>query len=138
MANTQLNNKVRNPKNLSEWLDIYNIDITDGNNYTITPSSHWDFSDWDGGEGGGSGGGGGGSGTNVVSTLSTTTTNIASYEDEDECLSLNQAITDAALSSNTQEGTTIYSLFTIKDDIATYDDECLTLGQALINAMLAS
>lgn len=41
MANTQLNHKVRNPKDLSKWMTIWSADITNGTTYTITPSSNW-------------------------------------------------------------------------------------------------
>ena len=41
MANTQLNHKVRNPKDLSKWLTIWSADITNGTTYTITPSNNW-------------------------------------------------------------------------------------------------
>ena len=47
MANTILNNKVRNPKDLSKWLDIWTANIADKNNqtneyeYIIIPSSKW-------------------------------------------------------------------------------------------------
>ena len=43
MANTKLENKVRNPKNLNKWLDIWSADITNDTNYTLIPSSHWLF-----------------------------------------------------------------------------------------------
>lgn len=41
MANTQLNHKVRNPKDLSKWLTIWSADITNSTTYTITPSNNW-------------------------------------------------------------------------------------------------
>lgn len=41
MANTQLTHKVRNPKNLENWLTIWNADIENGTTYTITPSNNW-------------------------------------------------------------------------------------------------
>lgn len=40
--NTQLNRKVRNPKHLYKWLDIWSADI-DNDTYTITPSANWDI-----------------------------------------------------------------------------------------------
>ena len=41
MANTQLTHKVRNPKNLENWLTIWNADVEDGTTYTIIPSNNW-------------------------------------------------------------------------------------------------
>lgn len=47
-TNWKLNNKVRNPRDLSQWLDIWSADITNNkdnetNNYiyTIIPSTNW-------------------------------------------------------------------------------------------------
>lgn len=46
-TNTKLNNKVRNPKDLSQWLDIWSANITNKDNetnkykYTIIPSTNW-------------------------------------------------------------------------------------------------
>lgn len=139
MANTQLNNKVRNPKDLSKWLDIWNIDIVDNNNYTITPSSHWVFPSGGGSsDGSGSGGGSGDGGSSAIPTLSTTSGEVAIYEAE-ECLTLNQVIIDATLSWSGGSGSGSYSLSTVKDEIASYDiDECLTFGQALIDAILST
>jgi len=41
MSNTQLTRKIRNPKNLATWLDVWTADIINENNYTITPSNKW-------------------------------------------------------------------------------------------------
>ena len=43
MGNTTLTHKLRNPKDLSKWLDIWTADVTDANNYTIAPSEHWEI-----------------------------------------------------------------------------------------------
>lgn len=48
MSNTKLNKKVRNPKQLSQWLDIWSADIArkqnaEGYDVKITPSSNWIF-----------------------------------------------------------------------------------------------
>lgn len=40
---TQLIRKVRNPKFLSNWLEVWTAKIEDTDNYTISPSSHWKF-----------------------------------------------------------------------------------------------
>ncbi len=43
MGNTTLTHKLRNPKDLSKWLDIWTADVTDADNYTIAPSEHWEI-----------------------------------------------------------------------------------------------
>lgn len=43
MGNTTLTHKLRNPKDLSKWLDIWTADVANANNYTITPSEHWEI-----------------------------------------------------------------------------------------------
>lgn len=40
---TTLTHKVRNPKNLETWLNIWTANITDDQNYTITPSEKWNI-----------------------------------------------------------------------------------------------
>ena len=116
MANTQLENKVRNPKNLNEWLDIWSAEIVDGNNYTITPSFHWVFP--------------------LNLALSTNSRNIVSYETE-ECLSWNQAVLNATLSWSGGNGNNSYTLSTNKDEIAVLEpEECLALKQAVTTASL--
>lgn len=40
---TKLIRKVRNPKFLSNWLEVWTAKIEDTDNYTISPSSHWKF-----------------------------------------------------------------------------------------------
>lgn len=40
---TKLIRNVRNPKFLSNWLEVWTAKIEDADNYTISPSSHWKF-----------------------------------------------------------------------------------------------
>ena len=121
MATTTLTHKIRNPKQLSNWLELWTANIEDANNYIITPSDNWDL-------------------PTATSSLSTMKGNVATYEEEDECLSLdiNQVLTDATLSSAQQGSYKTYSLSTIKGNVASYNEECLSLGRALISAILTS
>ena len=121
MATTTLTHKIRNPKQLSNWLELWTANIEDVDNYIITPSDNWDL-------------------PTATSSLSTMKGNVATYEDEDECLSLdiNQVLTDATLSSAQQGSYKTYSLSTIRGNVASYNEECLNLGRALISAILTS
>lgn len=121
MSNTTLTHKIRNPKQLSNWLELWTADIVDADNYTIIPSDSWDF-------------------PINISSLSTTSADIASYSDKDECLILDKAIISASLTPSGQASLKTFSLETEEDHIATYEseNECLVFGSALINAMLTS
>lgn len=44
MAETTLTNKVRNPRNLSQWMDIWTATVDENNSYVINPSRNWNIS----------------------------------------------------------------------------------------------
>ena len=44
MAETTLTNKVRNPRNLSQWMDIWTATVNENNSYVISPSGNWNIS----------------------------------------------------------------------------------------------
>lgn len=120
---TTLTHKIRNPKQLQNWLELWTANVDDENNYTIIPSENWNF-------------------PISVSSLSTARGDVATYEKRNECLILDvdQILTDATLSAVQENGRTIYSLSTQKGNIASYDENenCLSLSQALISAILTS
>lgn len=44
MADTTLTNKVRNPRDLNQWMDIWTATVKDDKSYIISPSGNWNIS----------------------------------------------------------------------------------------------
>lgn len=141
MANTKLHNKIRNPKDLDKWLDIWSIEIKDVDSdiYTITPSNHWDMSNFFNGQGSGGGSGQGGGGSSTIPVLRSDTQPVAEMAidpDSPETLVLKQAIISARL--DYISATNNYELSTSMGNISQYSDtdEKIIFGQAIVNIEL--
>lgn len=134
-ANTQLYNKIRNPKDLSKWLDIWHIDITDADTYKIYPSDNWVLPT--SGSQGGGGQGGGGSDGSTIPTLNSVPgpVGIAVQDlgEEDWTLYLQEVIVDVSLTYNA-DGT--YQLNPTKANVSRYANETVELGQAIVSVTL--